>query len=46
VILDTIRSYGCNDRLEWAASSRQRDQQLKAIVISRVLDPGLPLCQE
>lgn len=43
VLLDTIKSYGCNDRLEWAASSRQGDQQLKAVVISRVLDPDF-LC--
>jgi hypothetical protein len=31
VILSTIRSYGCNDSLEWAATSRQRDQPAQAV---------------
>ena len=31
VIFATIRSYGCNDRLEWAASSRHRDQPAQAV---------------
>jgi hypothetical protein len=31
VILDTIRYYDCNDRLEWAASSRQTDQPAQAV---------------
>jgi hypothetical protein len=31
VILGTIRSYGCNDSLEWAASSRHGDQAAQAV---------------
>ena len=31
VMVDTIRSYGCDDHLEWAASSRQRNQPTQAV---------------